>query len=69
MAAFRTEARASEVVTSLKALQIPASVRIDSTGTWQQVMAGPFATRDAAQAAQEALTQAGYADTRITTRP
>ncbi len=69
VAAFRTEARASEVVTSLKALQIPASVRIDSTGTWQQVMAGPFATRDAAQAAQEALTQAGYTDTRITTRP
>jgi len=55
------------VVTSLRDLQIPATARLDSTGTWYRVVAGPFATRDAAQAAQETLARNGYADTRIST--
>jgi general secretion pathway protein A len=65
VAAFRTEARAAEVVDALEELQIPASVRPDATGTWQRVIAGPFASRDAAVAAQEALTRAGYTGTQI----
>lgn len=69
VAAFRTESRAAGVVSALKDLQVPATVRADSTGTWQRVVAGPFATRDAAQAAQETLTRAGYADTRIAPLP
>jgi len=67
VSSFRTEARATEVVTSLRDLQIPATARLDSTGTWYRVVAGPFATRDAAQAAQETLARNGYADTRIST--
>jgi general secretion pathway protein A len=65
VAAFRTEGRAAEVVDALKALQVPASVRPDATGTWQRVIAGPFASRDAAVAAQDALTRAGYSGTQI----
>jgi cell division protein FtsN len=53
----------------LKELQVPAAVRADSTGTWQRVVAGPFATRDAAQAAQETLVRAGYADTQVAAIP
>jgi len=40
-------------------------VRLDSTGVWFRVIAGPFATREAAVAAQDALTRGGYAGTRI----
>lgn len=69
VAAFRTEARATEVAAALKELQVPASVRADSTGAWQRVVAGPFPTREAAESAQETLTRAGYADTRIAVAP
>jgi general secretion pathway protein A len=69
VAAFRTEARAAEVAAALKQLQVPAAVRADSTGTWQRVVAGPFATRDAAEAAQETLTRAGYAGTQVAAIP
>ncbi len=65
VAAFKTEARAQGVATSLAALKVPARVRLDSTGTWFRVLAGPFDTREAALAAQEALTRGGYAGTRI----
>lgn len=65
VAAFKTESRAQSVAESLAALKVPASVRLDSTGTWFRVVAGPFETRDAAVAAQEALTRGGYAGTRI----
>ena len=65
VAAFKTEARARDVATAVTAMQVPATVRLDPTGSWYRVMAGPFATREAAQAAQAALDRAGYADTRI----
>jgi general secretion pathway protein A len=69
VAAFRTESRATEVASALKDLGVPASVRPDPSGAWQRVIAGPFATREAAEAAQETLTRAGYADTRIASVP
>jgi general secretion pathway protein A len=71
VAAFRTESRAADVVAALTELKVPASVRPDTSGsgTWQRVIAGPFTTRAAAEAAQETLTRAGYADTRIAAVP
>lgn len=65
VSSFRTEARAQEVAAALKELQLPTSVRLDTTGTWYRVLAGPFNTRESAQAAQDTLTKNGYADTRI----
>ncbi len=65
VAAFKTESRAQGVAESLAALKVPATVRIDSTGAWFRVVAGPFDTREAAVAAQDALTRGGYAGTRI----
>ena len=65
VAAFRTEARAQEVASAVSALQVPVSVRLDGAGVWFRVLAGPFATRDAAQAAQNELTRNGYTGTLI----
>ena len=65
MAAFKTEARAQSVADSLAALKVPAAVRLDATGAWYRVIAGPFPTREEAVAAQDALTRGGYAGTRI----
>lgn len=65
VAAFKTEARARDVATAVAAVQVPATVRLDPTGSWYRVMAGPFATRETAQAAQTALERAGYDGTRI----
>ena len=65
VAAFKTESRAQGVAESLAALKVPADVRLDSSGVWFRVIAGPFATREAAVAAQDALTRGGYAGTRI----
>ena len=65
VAAFKTEARAQGVAESLAALKVTATVRPDSTGAWFGVVAGPFETRDAAVAAQDALARGGYSGTRI----
>jgi general secretion pathway protein A len=69
VAAFRTESRAQEVADAVSALPVPASVRVDSTGSWYRVLAGPFPTREAALAAQDTLGRGGYADTRLTQLP
>ena len=69
VAAFRTESRAQEVAAAVSALPVPASVRFDTGGSWYRVLAGPFQTREAAQAAQDTLNRGGYADTRITQLP
>ena len=65
VAAFRTESRAQDVATAVTAMQVPASVRLDATGSWYRVLAGPFGTREGAQAAQASLERAGYDGTRI----
>ncbi|MDR1990430.1 MAG: AAA family ATPase [Acidobacteriaceae bacterium] len=68
VASFRTEQRATEVVSQIEKLGHPASFRFDSTG-WYGVMAGPFETRDAARAAQDDLARAGFAGTRVAQSP
>lgn len=69
VSSFRTESRAQEVVTALTTLQVPAVVRADAASGWFRVMAGPFATRDLAQAAQDVLSAKGYGDTRVSQVP
>ena len=65
VAAFKTESRARDVAMAITGVQVPATVRLDPTGSWYRVLAGPFATRDAAQTAQASLERAGYTGTRI----
>ena len=65
VASFHTEQRASDVAVAVKALRVPAVVRTDSTGLWFRVIAGPFPSRDAAQAAQGQITRGGFEGTQI----
>jgi general secretion pathway protein A len=67
VASFRTMTRASEVAAELTALG-QANRQRTSDG-WQQVLAGPFPTREAAVAAQERLDSAGYTGTQIVPAP
>jgi general secretion pathway protein A len=67
VASFRTMTRASEVAAELTALGQP--VRQRTSDGWQQVLAGPFPTREAATAAQERLDRAGYTGTQIVPAP
>jgi cell division protein FtsN len=53
------------VAASVNALRVPAVVRTDPTGLWFRVIAGPFASREAAQAAQEQITRGGFEGTQI----
>lgn len=59
--------RASQVATELEALG--QSVRQRTSDGWEQVLAGPFKTRQAAEEAQAKLLAAGYADTKIVPAP
>ena len=63
VASFRTVTRASEVAAELTSLGQP--VRQRSSDGWQQVLAGPFASRLAAEEAQGKLDRAGYTGTQI----
>ena len=63
VASFRTLTRASDVAAELTALGQP--VRQRSSDGWQQVLAGPFASRIAAEEAQAKLDRAGYTGTQI----
>ena len=63
---FRTMTRASQVAAELTALGQP--VRQRSSDGWQQVLAGPFATRTAAEEAQAKLDSSGYTGTQIRSR-
>jgi cell division protein FtsN len=63
VASFRTEARANSVATEVSALGVPVRQRL--SGGWQQVVAGPFPSREAATAAQQRLAGAGLTDTHI----
>ena len=63
VASFRTEARANEVARQITAMG--QKVRQRSLGGWQQVLAGPFASRDAAGEAQQQLNRAGFTETAI----
>jgi type II secretory pathway predicted ATPase ExeA/cell division septation protein DedD len=67
VASFRTVTRASAVAADLAALGQPVRQR-ESDG-WQQVLAGPFASRSAAEQAQQRLDTAGYTGTKIVPAP
>jgi cell division septation protein DedD len=63
VASFRTEFRATEVVEQLT--NAGQSVRRRSVGAWQQVVAGPFGSRTAAEDAQRLLEREGFTGTQI----
>jgi len=67
VASFKTTTRASTVAAELVALGQPVRQR-ESDG-WQQVLAGPFASRSAAEEAQQRLDGAGYTGTKIVPAP
>ncbi|HMF92891.1 MAG TPA: AAA family ATPase [Vicinamibacterales bacterium] len=64
VASFRTAARATDVANAIAAL--PEPVRQRSTGGWQQVLAGPYASAEQARAAQQRLERAGFTGTHVT---
>jgi type II secretory pathway predicted ATPase ExeA/cell division protein FtsN len=66
VASFRTDARATAVAAQVTGLGIPVRRRV-SDG-WQQVMAGPFASRPEAADAQARLDRAGLTGTQIVPR-
>jgi len=63
VASFRTEARASSVADEVSALGV--AVRRREADGWQQVVAGPFASRAAAEEAQQRIHGAGLTGTQI----
>lgn len=63
VASFRTDARATSVAEQVSALGI--AVRRRESDGWQQVIAGPFATRAAAEDAQQKIHAAGLTGTQI----
>lgn len=69
IAAFKTAARAEQVVSELERQRLPVAVRVDPTATWHQVVAGPYPSIDSARQAQRALERAGFSDTQISLLP
>ena len=63
VASFRTESRASAIGAAVKALNLPVRQRV--TDGWQQVVAGPFASRAEAETARERLDRAGLTGAQI----
>jgi type II secretory pathway predicted ATPase ExeA len=63
VASFRTDARATSVADEVSALGVP--VRRREADGWQQVVAGPFPTRTAAEEAQQRIHGAGLTGTQI----
>ena len=65
VASFHTAARAGDVAAQIAALGEP--VRRRTTGNWQQVLAGPYASSAKAQDAQQRLARAGFTGTQVVT--
>jgi cell division protein FtsN len=63
VASFRTDARATSVAAEIAALGLPIRRRV--ADGWQQVVSGPFASRTAAESAQQRIHQAGLTGTQI----
>jgi general secretion pathway protein A len=63
VASFRTDARASAVSTEIAALGLPVRRRV--ADSWQQVVVGPFTSRQDADNAQQRLQRAGLGGTQI----
>jgi general secretion pathway protein A len=66
ISSFRTEARAAQLAADVAHLDVPAFTRSTSSG-WQQVIAGPYISRDEAVLARERLGRAGFGDSQIVT--
>ena len=64
VSSFRTRDRANQVAASIVTLGLPASVR--SASGWEQVVVGPFASRQEAVGVQDRLTIAHFAGTKLT---
>ena len=69
VASFRTSGRAEQIAAQLRDRQIPVTIRVDRSGTWHQIVAGPYPSLDAARQAQETLAQAGFPETQIAAPP
>jgi cell division protein FtsN len=67
VASFRTDSRTAAVADEVTALGLTHRTRTVGDG-WRQVLAGPFATRAEAEAAQRRLDAAGLAGTQIVPR-
>lgn len=65
VASFRTATRAEEIAASLRQ-QLTVATRADATGSWHQVIAGPYPSIERAREAQRVLERAGFPDTQIT---
>jgi general secretion pathway protein A len=63
VSSFRTRDRAAQVATDIVGLGLPGFVRTNSG--WQEVVVGPYSSRDAALTAQQKLSGARYPDTKI----
>jgi cell division protein FtsN len=63
VASFRTEARAAAVEEQVTAAGLPVRRRV--AAGWQQVIVGPFASREGADAARQRLDAAGLTGTQI----
>jgi len=63
VASFRTDARATLVAEQVSALGV--AVRRRESDGWQQVIAGPFGSRAAAEEAQQRIHAAGLTGTQI----
>ena len=65
VASFRTAARAEQIAAELKEKQIATVARVDASGGWYQVIAGPYPTIDAARDVQRVLERSGFPDSQI----
>jgi septal ring-binding cell division protein DamX len=69
VASFRTASRAAAVASQLQQRNMAVTTRVDASGAWHQVIAGPFATIEAARDAQKSLSDTGFPETQITLPP
>jgi general secretion pathway protein A len=67
VSSFRTRDRAAQAATEIVGLGLPGFVRTNSG--WQEVVVGPYSSRDAALTAQKKLAGARYPDTKIVDSP
>jgi len=63
VASFRTDARAAAVSLEIAALGLPVRRRVSDS--WQQVIVGPFKSRQQAEDAQQLLQRAGMGGSQI----
>jgi general secretion pathway protein A len=65
VAAFKTAQRAADVAATIAGKGLRVTTHLDSTGTWHQIVVGPYDSAEEAEAAQRILTREGFSGTRI----